>query len=211
MYYSQAKPGVIALLMRHGKTALNDPGKPKVRGWKDIELSDEGKRDAQMTANRIRFYNPKQIYHSDFMRDSQTAHEVARILNIPAEADFDARTWDVGTYSGKSEDEANPALIEMYKRAWVTPHGSSESFNDFSRRWLSFLENKLDFSASVSRPSLIVTHGRNIALSHAHFAGVNPWEALMPLPAGIAVIRIEPDKRLTIDVEEPREPVIADI
>ena len=211
MYRMNAKPGVLAILMRHGKTELNDPRKPKVRGWADIPLSNEGKIEAQMTANRLRFFKPKQVYHSDFMRDSQTAHEVARVLNIPAEADFDARTWDVGNYSGKLEAEANPPLIELYKRSWETPPGSSESFNEFAARWIRFLENKLDYSANVARPVVIVTHGRNLALTHAHIDGLHPLDGMMPLPAGTSIIRVEDNGQVSIDVQDPKEPVIQDV
>lgn len=211
MYRMNAKPGVLAILMRHGKTALNDPSKPKVRGWADVPLSAEGKIAAQMTANKIRFYNPKYVYHSDFMRDEQTAHEVARVLNLPTEADFDARTWDVGIYSGKTEDVANPPLIELYRRAWEAPPGSSESFNEFSARWIRFLENKLDFAANVARPIIIVTHGRNTALTDSHINGKMPLDGYMPFPAGIGVIRVEDDGLLTYNYPEETEPVIQDV
>lgn len=199
--------------MRHGRTALNDPKNPVVRGWRDEQLSPEGKLDVQLAANRLKQYDPKYIYHSDFMRDTQTAEIVASILNIPIETDFDSRTWDVGNYSGQPEGEANPPIIELYKRPWERPPGSSESFNDFSRRFVSFMERKLNYAASsdAMRPMLIVTHGRCVAVAQSHFTGENTWKCSMPLPAGYAVISVATDGAVRFEFAGKYEPVIEDV
>lgn len=213
MYRLNTEPGCIVILMRHAATALNDPKHPVVRGWKDQELAPEGCMQAQLTANKLRAYNPKCVYSSDFMRDTQTGQIVASILNIPLEADFDSRTWDVGVYSGMPESEANPPIIEIYKHPWMTPPGSTESFNDFSGRFIAFLERKLKYAAAVdtARPVVIVTHGRCVAIAQAHLQGLNAWECLMPMPAGFATITVNVDRTLQMDFITPTEPVIADV
>lgn len=200
------------LLVRHGKTVLNDPNKPKLRGWKDVELSDEGKVQAQLTAQRLRFYRPKEVYSSDFTRDMQTALLISERLNIPYQApDFDARTWDTGLFSGQPEEDVNERVMEFYKRPWETPPGSSESFNGFSDRWVRYMEGKADWAANGQRPIILVTHGRNIALANAHLSGVNPWDADMPLPAGYAEIRVGNDGSMSMQIMGEREPVLADV
>jgi len=212
-YCLNTAPGVMAILVRHGSTNLNDPRNPIVRGWEDIGLSPQGVIEAQLAAHKLRRYNPQYVYHSDFMRDSETAHIIAGCLNLPAEADFDARTWDVGSYSGQPEAMVEPAILQLYKRPWEMPPGSSESFNDFARRFIDFMEAKLELAAQVAamRPVIIVTHGRCIALAQAHIEGKVPWECDMPMPAGFAVISVENDKALNIDIMGRRESVVDDV
>lgn len=213
MYRLDAKPGVIGILMRHARTEGNDPKNPTVRGWKDSPLTSEGKIQAQLTANKLKSYEPKHIYHSDFMRDTQTAEILAAILNIPLETDFNSRTWDVGTYSGKPEDDVNPPIMEIYKHPWMTPPGSTESFNEFAGRFCEFMERKLRYAAMVepARPVVIVTHGRCVAIAQSHFEGLNAWECSMPMPAQYATVTVELDGHLTMEFIGPREAVIADV
>lgn len=206
-----AKPGVLLILCRHGATAANE-GEPKVRGWTDFELDDHGKLEAQLLGNRLKKYAIKKIIHSDFNRDTQTAHIIANIVvTNDIEPDYDLRTWDVGNFSGKPLSEANPVIEEIYKNPWIKPDGSDESFNDFSRRFIGALEKYMNLaSIDVFRPILIVTHGKNMALAQTYIEGGNAWEARMPLPGKMAVISVNPDTTLRIDMEES-EPVIEDI
>lgn len=60
-------------------------------------------------------------------------------------------------------------------------------------------------------PIVIVTHGRNIALAHAHFSGIATWEAQMPLPAGMATLSVNKDRSIAMEILPPTESVIADV
>lgn len=213
-YQMDAPEGTLAVLVRHGKTQLNESGSAKLRAWLDVPLSNEGKVQVQMTAHKLRFYRPKQVYSSDLQRDMETAQIIAEYLGIPyMNPDFDARTWDVGKFAGQEESAVNERVQEFYKRPWMVPPGSSESFNDFSRRWIAYLEKLLRFAADsdYARPVLIVTHGRNLALAHAHFQGVDPWNADMPLTAGYAEIRVGKDGGVNFEIKSEKEPVLADV
>jgi broad specificity phosphatase PhoE len=210
-YFANAKPGVLAILMRHGSTADNG-GAKVVRGWKDQELTPAGRIEAQLTADKLAKYKPAKVFHSDFMRDSETAHIVAAKLNLPTEADFNLRTWDVGDYSGQPESEVNPAILRLYRTPWAMPPGSTESFNDFSRRFINYFEDRLRDAANIEtyRPPVIVSHGRNIAQAHSHIDFLLPWEARMPMPAQFALINVNPDRTIGIEFIGESEPVIED-
>lgn len=211
-YCISAEPGVLAILVRHASTEMNDPRHPRVRGWEDVPLSPEGRIEAQLTARKLRKYNPQYIFHSDFMRDSETAHILATCLNLPTEADFAARTWDVGRFSGHLEQDVESAILRLYRQPWERPPGSTESFNEFAMRFVDFMEDKLEMAAQVSmmRPIIIVTHGRCLALAESHFEGVPTWKAHMPLPAGFALVTVADDRTLGLEFVGRREPVMKD-
>lgn len=192
----------------------NEGGKPLIRAWKDYELDPAKKIDIQLMAEKLKAYKPGYIVSSDLMRDTETAHIVANTLNLSnKETDFEARTWDMGTFEGQPIEDVNAAIEKLYQRPWENPPGSSESFNDFSARWLGFLDRKMYLMANVSamRPGIIVTHGKNIALSNSYFDGILPEKAEMPLPAGYAVISVGEDRSLSMEIFGETEPVIEDV
>lgn len=213
-YRLQAPPGVLVILMRHGKTSGNNPSNPQVRGWKDSELTPEGRMDVQLTAQKLRKYNPQWIVSSDFMRDTETAQIIATQLNITnVETRWNCRTWDTGDFSGQPESEVNSQIQEIYKHPWEAAPGGSESMNDFMERWQGFLDSQLDLAGNVEamRPGILVTHGRNIAATDAYLNGVNTWEADMPVPAGFACVEVDDTGYLSLRFVGAKEPVATDV
>lgn len=199
--------------MRHGETALNDPKNPKMRAWKDVPLDERGKDDVRRTATRLKQYKPGYVYSSDLMRDTETADIIANTLNVARENDFGARTWDMGSFEGQPISEVNPAVEGLYRRPWERPPGSSESFNDFQERWCGFLEDKMYTSANIAamRPIVIVSHGKNIALAYSYVEMTLPEKGIMPEPSGFAIININPDRSMAIEMVTKTEPVIEDV
>lgn len=212
-YFFQTTPGVLILLVRHGSTALNEPTVKLIRGWVDEPLDAKGQLDIIATAEKLRPYNPQYIFSSDFMRDTQTAQILASRLGVAGvESDFDIRTWDVGLFSGTPESDNNGAIQELYRRSWEVPPGSSESFDDFARRWLGILDCKMNFATIEGfRPTIIVTHGRNIALTDSHFNQKLAWDGTMPLAGGFAVIAVNPDRSVSCEIQGESECVCEDV
>lgn len=201
------------LLVRHGATGLNNPSNPTVRGWEDVELSGEGQASIRRLAGELRQYNPQYIVSSDFTRDASTAHILASRLGISnMETDYDARTWDVGAFSGQLESEANPAIHNLYNRSWETPPGSSESFDGFSKRWQQFLDRKMDLATiDGMRPIIVVTHGRNLALTDSYLNFKTPKDGMMPYAGGYGVISVAPDRSLQYQIQGESEGVCQDV
>src|SRR6267154_3434386 len=204
---------VIALLVRHGKTKLNIAKRPRLRAWEDPALTDEGRMDIQMAANKLKIYRPKMIYSSDFRRDSESAFLIAEILgNIPYETDFALRTADVGTLSGMLEDDVKERVMRWYQNP-SEPAPSGESFNQFAKRLWRFYEPKLELAREVDafRPTIFLTHGRDIAYLDSYSRGVPPEDAIMPVPGGIAAVRSTTDGRDALEFLGETEPVQKDV
>lgn len=204
---------VLALLVRHGKTGLNTAKRPRLRAWEDPPLTDEGRIDIQMAANKLKFYRPKMIYSSDFQRDSESAFIIAEMMgNIPYETDFALRTANVGTLSGMLEEDAQSRVLRWYQNP-NEPAPSGESFNQFARRLWRFYESKLELAREVPafRPTIFLTHGRNIAYLDSYYRSLPPENALMPLPGGIAVVRESADGMDAMEFLGETEPVQSDV
>lgn len=202
---------VLALLVRHGRTALNKQG--KLRAWEDVPLNSEGRADAYLAANKLKIYRPKMVYSSDLGRDTETAMLIAEACgNLPYETDFALRTADVGTLSGMKEDQTRERILRWYQSP-SEPAPSGESFNQFTRRFWRFYESKLELAREVAafRPSIFVCHGRNIAYVDSSYRGIPPEDAAMPYPGGIAVVRSNGDDLDSLQFITDTEPILADV
>jgi broad specificity phosphatase PhoE len=202
----------IVLLVRHGRTELNDPKAPRLRAWENPPLNRLGQLDAQMAGQELKRFKPQMVYSSDLSRDSGTAFIIADILgNIPVDTDFAFRTADMGDLAGMLDKDAAPLVERWYDNPWMEAPGG-ESNNDFLRRWYQAFNSKYDLAQKVPsfRPSVIVTHGRNISAIHARSEMIPQKEASMPLPGGIASVYDDEAGNMKLEFLGATEPVHAD-
>ncbi len=206
----QSKSALI-LMVRHGRTALNS-GSPRLRAWENPPLDRRGKLDAQLAAQNLKRFKPQMIYCSDLTRDSETADIIAGELgNIPWEMDYNFRTADMGELSGMLDAEAAPLVLKWYQQPWwKAPSG--ESNNDFLSRFYPAFDLKFNLAkeSEAFRPTVIVSHGRNLAAIHARSAMIPQWEALMPYPGGIISVGLDELGRQTMEFESDTEPIQKD-
>jgi broad specificity phosphatase PhoE len=183
-----------------------------LRAWEDVPLNPDGEKDAFIAANRLKFYKPKMVYSSDLQRDFRTAIIIAEVNgNLPYETDFALRTADVGSLSGMKEDQVRARILRWYQTG-NEPAPSGETFNQFALRFWRFYEPKLELARGVAafRPSVFVTHGRNIAYLDSVYRRIPPEDALMPMPGGIAVVRSNQDGMENLEFISDTEPVQED-
>ena len=205
--------GPIAFMVRHGRTALNSPANPRLRAWENPPLNRLGQLDAQMAAQRLKPYKPQIIYSSDLTRDLQTAEILSADLgNVPNEVDYDLRTADMGDLSGEKEADVHSLVQKWYREPWWRAP-SGESLNDFLARFYPAIDVKLNLAKEVDsfKPSILVTHGRNIAAMHARTAGIPQWEAQMTLPGGVAMLYYDETGDLQLEFLTATEPIEKDL
>lgn len=204
---------VIAVLIRHGRTKLNNPRAPKLRAWDNVPLTDDGKVDIMLAAKRTKIYKPKMVYASDLARDSESALLYAELLgNIPMEMDFALRTADMGTLTAMSEEDTAPRVLRWYQRP-TEPAPGGESLNQMAKRLWRFMEPKLELAreSAAFRPMTFFTHGRPIAYLDSYYRGIPPEDARMPLPGGAAIIRASFDGVDTMEFLDETEPILSDV
>lgn len=204
---------VLALIVRHGQTALNSATATRLRGWEEVPLTDEGRSNIQLTANKLKIYSPKIVYSSDLGRDSESAMLIAEILgNIPYETNFALRTADLGTLSGKLESEVCERVLRWYQNP-MEPAPSGETRATFEKRVWEFLSPKLELAREVAafRPTVFVTHGRILAMLDAYYNMKAAEDAVMSMPAGFGVVRSNMHGVDSFEIIGESEPVQSDV
>ena len=165
------------LLARHGATALNnaDNSVDRIRGWKDIPLSAQGKAEAERLAKQIAKDPPDIIVTSDLKRAHDTAEAIAKACSLPiSEVSKGLRPWRLGYVTGMLTKDAIPLMAEYIESKPDTPvpagkgEPKGESFHEFVGRYLDTVAEML--KQYPGKVILFVAHHRNERTMHA-------WEA----------------------------------
>jgi broad specificity phosphatase PhoE len=148
------------LLIRHGETHMNsrDTSVDRIRGHKDVPLTDKGREQARKISREIANDPPDAIVSSDLCRAHESAKILAKACGAPIEEVSKAfRPWDVGKYAGQLSKDAVPILIEYIGMPDKKVPGG-ESFNDF---WSRFRRGLADAVRKYPGVLAIVAHTRN--------------------------------------------------
>ena len=184
----------------------------RLRAWEEVPLGQEGILDAKLAAQKIKRYKPKMIYSSDLSRDLATANVIANELdNIPFEVDYGLRTADMGELGGMKEEDAAPIVSRWYQEPWQhAPSG--ESLNEFLKRYYPAFDLKFNLAkeSEAYRPTVIVSHGRNLAAIHARSLMLPQWQAEMPFPGGVMAVYLDELGRQSVEFLSNTEPIIED-
>lgn len=151
------------ILVRHGHTCLNSPGKDeRLRGWLDIPLDQQGLAEAAATAELLARYPVDLIYSSDLRRARQTAEVVRRRTRarhvIPTK---DLRPWNLGVFHGQKVFEILP-FLNLLNRYPDLAAPTGESFFQFYGRYSTRLLELMNKAAQSSGYVVAVTHVRNV-------------------------------------------------
>jgi broad specificity phosphatase PhoE len=151
------------LIIRHGHTSLNMPGRDeRLRGWLDIPLDNEGLEEAEVTAARVGSMFPVDaIYCSDLRRARQTAEVLRRKTRVPVVATSDLRPWNLGVFCGQRVREILP-FLNLLNQYPDLPAPSGESFYQFYGRYAHRLQSLLTLAESSTNAIAVVTHVRNL-------------------------------------------------
>lgn len=151
------------ILVRHGHTCLNVPGKDeRLRGWLDLPLDEQGLREAHDTAQLLVDYPVHTVYSSDLRRARQTAEILRRRTHATRVVGTkELRPWNVGVFAGQRVCDILPFLNLMnHHPDLAAPSG--ESFYQFYGRYSRRLVELMNISLETDGYVLAVTHVRNL-------------------------------------------------
>ncbi len=151
-----AEKKLIAIVVRHGDTSLNDDG--CFRSRLDPPLNDNGLAQAKKAAKAIAEaeYQIERIIASPLLRAVQTADAISDEIDIPVEQDRGLISWNLGFMGGRNKEVYNDILdyyIDNPKK--TIPDG--ECLDDLEARIYEFFNKELKGGLAV-----YVTHNSNI-------------------------------------------------
>ena len=108
------------ILVRHGETAWNRDG--VVQGQTDVELSEHGRRQAELVALALKDEPVEAIYASPLKRALETAQAIARYHQAPLEIDACLMELDAGELDGLTYQQMREGYPAFLKE-WVKDAG----------------------------------------------------------------------------------------
>ena len=99
-------------LIRHGESQANE--KNVFIGHGDLDLTEKGKKQAELTAEYLKACHFDVIYSSDLLRAYHTAEATAKKLGLPIVKDERLREIDAGEWDFKTFDDLEKEYQESY-------------------------------------------------------------------------------------------------
>jgi probable phosphoglycerate mutase len=146
----------VCFVIRHGETDLNAGN--KFRGFMDVELDSNGRRQAEEARKFLQGVHFAQAYSSDLKRAAETLDIVlAGDKGLMPQRLCALRPWNIGDMAGQQKSAANKAALAEYADNPDEPVPGGESLNWFRSRY----KNVLGAILAKQGPTLIVQHASN--------------------------------------------------
>lgn len=184
------------MLIRHGESTWNVehrlPGQ-----LPGIELTEEGRSQAQRLASALRMLPLSSIISSPLARATETAAYLAQGRAMSIQLEPDLMDIDLGHWSGQNRDalfQSDPAWNAFVRDPLVAP-ADVETFPELERRVVRAIERWLSQDATGSLPAF-VTHADVIKLLLAHYLGLEAGRArsLSIDNASVSVVAVGTDR-----------------
>ncbi len=162
------------LVVRHGVTDWNLKG--LAQGMADIDLNEEGRRQAEIVAATLASFDIDAVLSSDLSRAVHTAEPIAGRHDLGVSEDPDFREVDQGEWTGLSTDEIKRRWPELWGPArHYSARPGGESPAQVRRRMLHGVARAV--RAHPGETVVIVSHGAAIRWLSAEALGYDDRRA----------------------------------
>ncbi len=110
------------ILVRHGETEWNKAGAERFRGRQDIELNENGVRQAWAAAERLASWEVTAFYSSPLKRALATAEILAKPFGLSVEPLESLIDINYGDWQGLSHQEVSERYGQLYSHWLERPH-----------------------------------------------------------------------------------------
>src|SRR5260221_11281638 len=187
-------------IVRHGETKLNndtDTSQDRIRGWADVPLTDQGRKEAKVAANKLKQYDIEMIFCSDLSRAKETAEIIGKELGIKPTSTKELRPWNLGELTGTTTKDALPKIAEYVRKKANKKVPDGESFDDFSDKFYNGIHEIVE--KADGKNLCVVTHHRDERILKAWVDAGCPADHKIDLdtflqkgdpPGGVIVLKI---------------------
>lgn len=159
------------ILVRHAESTWNADN--RWQGQADPPLSEAGREQARLVAERLRTQPVSALYSSDLSRALETAAVIGQALGLLARPEPRLREIDLGSWAGLTRQEIAERYPEEF-RAWSEHKpvraGGGETFLEMQARLEGILREIV--AAHPGEAVAVVTHGGAITALRSAIQGI---------------------------------------
>jgi len=177
------------LLVRHGQTPTT--GKVLPGRAKGLHLADEGRKQAEIAAERIAALGSVDaVYSSPLERAKETAAPISKALGLRTKVDRGLFECDFGDWTGKELTKLNKLpewrTVQSAPSTFRFPNG--ESFTEMQTRMVSTLDRLRH--AHPGGTIVCVSHADTIKAAVAHALGthIDLFQRIVISPASVSAL-----------------------
>ena len=168
------QPRARLLLVRHGVTDWNRA--KRAQGTADVDLNDEGRRQAAVVARELASFDLAAIYASDLKRALSTARPIAEAHGLEVVPEPRFREVDQGAWTGLTPEEISERWPELWRaRRFSSARPGGESPAQVRARMVAGIDGVLQ--AHPEGSVVVVSHGAAIRWLSAHALGLREADA----------------------------------
>ncbi len=189
--------------MRHGETVWNT--ERRYQGMTDIELSEEGLRQAECAAKRFKNIKIDKIYASPLKRAMKTAEKIAAEKGLEIISEDDFREIHFGEWEGKTVPELTEKYGESYTNFIREPHKYGFPGEGSVENVINRIKPGIDRLIAEEKGNvLIVSHGGIIRLMIMYIMGLDSsWFTKMWINnTGVSIIEIKDGRKLLLTLND---------
>jgi 2,3-bisphosphoglycerate-dependent phosphoglycerate mutase len=182
------------ILVRHGKSAWNALG--LWTGWEDVELSEEGRQDAQKMAKLLQDIDLHKGYTSKLKRAKETLEIIKQDLGkqtIPTVEHEALNERHYGVYTGKNKwqvkEEVGEETFQKIRRSWDHPIPEGERTVDVYDRVIPYYEQQILQDLKEGHNVIVAAHGNSLRALTKYLKGLSV-EDIMKLEIGIGEVHL---------------------
>jgi broad specificity phosphatase PhoE len=174
------------VLVRHGETDLNvntAASSERIRGWNDHALNENGRHEAERLGQQFSGRPVAAIYASPLQRAFNTALEIQKTTGAELHKDFALMPWHLGYMTNQVVKSVIPTM-NWHVENENEPVRMGEPFATYRKRFLGFLQRKIDEACSLPDKDfiLLVTHSRGIQITKAWLKAGAPKDLSVDVP-----------------------------
>lgn len=155
------------VLVRHGRSEWNALG--LWTGWTDIDLNDEGRKEAQTAGETIKDITLDKGYTSDLKRAQHTLDEILTVLqikNLPTVKAPELKERDYGDLTAKNKwkikEEYGEEKFMNWRRSWDYPVPGGETLEDVYNRVVPYYQKHILPELISGKNIIIAAHGNSL-------------------------------------------------
>ena len=155
------------VILRHGQSQWNLEN--KFTGWVDVDLSEQGIKEAQNAGEKLKGYKFDKAYTSALIRAQRTLSIILDIIgqtDIPIEKDKALNERMYGDLQGLNKDELREKFgaeqVQIWRRSYDVAPPNGESLKDTAARVIPYWESKIVPDLKAGKNILISAHGNSL-------------------------------------------------
>lgn len=154
------------VLVRHGESEYNAKG--LWTGWTDVSLTDKGRQQARLAAEKLQDIHFDVAYTSSLKRAIETWQEIQTVINQhpPTTENKSLNERNYGDLTGKNKWEVKEQLGDekfmKIRRSWDCPPPNGESLKMVYERVVPYYEQNILPQLKENKNVIVIAHGNSL-------------------------------------------------